>query len=382
MTITELLRLAGERGASDLHLAGEHPPILRVDGDLQRVDEGLLSGADVLAMAHEVMTEAQQAFYDAEKGIDFSFEFDANTRFRVNVFTNRNGAAAVFPTISSEHLTLEELGTPRLIRRLAELEKGLVLVTGPTGSGKSTTLAAMIDHINATASRHILTIEDPVEFIHPPKKSLVNQREVGRDTHSFTRALRSALREDPEVILVGEMRDHETIALALTAAETEHLVMGTLHTSSAAKTIDRIIDVFPAGDKDMVRAMLAGSLQGVIAQTLLKRADGKGRVAAFEILLGTTAVRNLIRENKVPQIYSMMQVGSDVGMQTMADAMDILVEKEIVSEDEANGRLTSATSGDAPEAGGDGGLAADGSGDETGASQPRIVRANPNEYSF
>ena len=382
MNISELLGLANERGASDLHLAGGNPPILRVDGELRRINDTTLSGADVRTMVHEVMSEAQRAFYDVEKEIDFSFEFDAHTRFRVNAFTNRNGAAVVFRTISSEQLTLEELGAPRPIRRLAELEKGLVLVTGPTGSGKSTTLAAMIDHINTTASRHILTIEDPVEFIHTPKKSLINQREVGHDTHSFSQALRSALREDPEVILVGEMRDHETIALALTAAETGHLVMGTLHTSSAAKTIDRIIDVFPAGDKDMVRAMLAGSLQGVIAQTLLKRADDKGRIAAFEILLGTTAVRNLIRENKVPQIYSMMQVGSDVGMQTMADAMGLLVDSEIVSESEAASRLSSVTAGDTPKAGGGSSATAADQDGEPGAPAPRIVRANPNEYTF
>ena len=380
MTITELFELALERAASDVHLAGGNPPIIRVDGDLERVDGEVLGGDDVLAMIHEIMSGEQRAAYEAEKEIDFSFEFDEHTRFRVNAFTNRLGAAVVFRTITSEHLTLEEINAPRTIRRLAELEKGLVLVTGPTSSGKSTTLAAMIDHINANASRHILTIEDPIEFVHLPNKSLINQREVGRDTHSFARALRSALREDPEVILVGEMRDHETIALALTAAETGHLVMGTLHTSSAAKTIDRIIDVFPAGDKNMVRAMLAGSLQGVIAQTLLKRADGKGRVAAFEILLGTSAVRNLIREGKVPQIYSMMQVGSDVGMQTMADAVDRLVESGTVAEDEAKSRLSSVTAGDAPEAGGapsDPAAAA-----TKGSSKPRVVRANPDEYSF
>ena len=382
MNIADLLTQTDQKAGSDLHLASGNRPMIRIDGEIRPVADEVLAADAVASMVREVMNEQQRAIFKTEKEVDFSYELDAHTRFRVNAFTNRQGPAVVFRAIPSELLTLEELGVPRIVRRLAELEKGLVLVTGPRGSGKSTTLAAMIDHINSTERRHILTIEDPVEFVHTPKNSLINQREVGRDTDSFTRALRSTLREDPEVILVGEMRDHETIALALTAAETGHLVMGTLHTNSAAKTIDRIIDVFPAGDKGMVRAMLAGSLQGVIAQTLLRRDDTHGRVAAFEILLGTSAVRNLIRENKVPQIYSMMQVGSDHGMQTMADAIERLVATGTVSGAEGQSRLSSVTTGDEqePQITPDAGavqMSADGE-----QREQRIVRANPNEYSF
>lgn len=384
LTISKLLELVQNRGASDLHLASGNLPMIRIDGEIQPIAEDRLTADEVAAMVHEIMSPDQRALFDADKEIDFAYENSEQFRFRVNVFTNRHGAAVVLRAISSDHLTLEELGAPRAIHRLADLDKGLVLVTGPTGSGKSTTLAAMIHHINSRKNRHIITIEDPIEFIHLPLKSLINQREVGRDTHTFARALRSALREDPEVILVGEMRDYETIALALTAAETGHLVMGTLHTSSAAKTIDRIIDVFPAGDKEMVRSMLAGSLQGIIAQTLLKRCDAKGRIAAFEILLGSTAIRNLIRENKVPQIFSMMQVGADQGMRTMNDAITRLVEEGAVSEEEARSRMTSALIGDAEkdaesksgEVAGQADLAAD------QQTTPRDVEDNPNEYSF
>ncbi|MEC7576344.1 MAG: type IV pilus twitching motility protein PilT, partial [Pseudomonadota bacterium] len=281
--------------------------------------------------------------YEKELEIDFAISFGEKARFRVNAFTTREGAAAVFRSIPSDIPTMEELELPPVMRRFAELEKGIVLVTGPTGSGKSTTLASMINHINQTTSKHILTVEDPVEFFHTSKKSLVNHREVGTDTHSFNRALKSALREDPDVILVGEMRDHETISLALTAAETGHLVFGTLHANSAAKTIDRIIDVFESGDKEMVRAMLSGSLQGVVAQTLLKRADGTGRVGAFEILVGTNAVRNLIRENQIAQMYSMMQTGARYGMVTMEEAIKNLAEGGIISRSEARRALLKAS---------------------------------------
>ena len=275
----------------------------------------------------------------------FAIALGEKARFRVNGFTTRLGAAAVFRTIPTEVPTMEQLGLPPVMRRFSELEKGIILVTGPTGSGKSTTLASMINHINRTMSKHVLTIEDPVEFFHNSQKSLVNHREVGTDTNSFARALKSALREDPDVILVGEMRDYETISLALTAAETGHLVFATLHSNSASKTIDRVIDVFPTGDKEMVRAMLASSLQGVVAQTLVRKADGNGRVGAFEILVGTNAVRNLIRENQIPQMYSMMQTGSRYGMITMQDAIADLFESGIIDKDEAR-RATLLTTGD------------------------------------
>jgi twitching motility protein PilT len=294
-------------------------------------------------MLYSIMTDEQRAEFEKNLELDFAISFGEKARFRVNAFTNRQGSAAVFRTIPSVVPTMEELDLPPVIRRFSELEKGIILVTGPTGSGKSTTLASMVDHINETMPKHILTIEDPVEFFHTSKKALINHRELGADTQSFARALKSALREDPDVILVGEMRDHETISLALTAAETGHLVFGTLHSSSAAKTIDRIIDVFPTGDKEMIRSMLASSLQGVVAQTLLKKADGSGRVAAFEVLVGTNAVRNLIRENQIPQMYSMIQTGSRYGMITMEDAVKNLLEQGLVDEDEAHAVLAKTT---------------------------------------
>jgi twitching motility protein PilT len=343
MEITELLDFAIQNGASDLHLSGGNPPILRIDGGLRRVKSAPLSGDIIRSMVHTLMSEAQRAQYEAELEADFSIAFGDDARFRVNAFTNKDGAAAVFRTIPTVIKTLEQLSAPAILARLADLERGLVLVTGPTGSGKSTTLAAMIDHINHTRGGHILTIEDPVEFVHISREALINHREVGRDTHSFARALKSALREDPDVILVGEMRDRETISLALTAAETGHLVMGTLHTSSAVKTIDRIIDVFPAGDKEMVRAMLSTSLEAVVAQALLRK-QGGGRVAAQEIMIATPAIRNLIRENKIPQIYSMMQMGQKFGMQTMADAVEALRVSGVIAPDEA-GRILSDAEG-------------------------------------
>ncbi len=335
MDLTQLLAFTMQNNASDLHLSAGNPPIIRVDGQMKRVKGGPLVSDDIRAMLYSIMTEEQRAEYEKNLELDFAIALGEKARFRVNGFTTRLGSAAVFRTIPTEIPTMEELDLPPVIRRFAELEKGIILVTGPTGSGKSTTLSSIVNYINLYQSKHILTVEDPVEFFHTSKKSLVNHREVGQDTKSFARALKSALREDPDVILVGEMRDHETISLALTAAETGHLVFGTLHSSSAAKTIDRVIDVFPTGDKEMVRSMLASSLQGVVAQTLLRRSDGTGRVGAFEILVGTNAVRNLIRENQIPQMYSMMQTGSRYGMITMEDAIGGLLEGGIIDKDEA-----------------------------------------------
>ncbi len=348
MEISELLAFAIQNGASDLHLSGGNPPVVRIDGALRRIKAEPMSGDAIRAMIYTVMSEAQRAVFEAELETDFAIGFGDTARFRVNAFSNKDGAAAVFRAIPTVIKTLDEINAPPALARLAELERGLVLVTGPTGSGKSTTLAAMIDYINTTRGGHILTIEDPVEFVHTSREALINHREVGRDTQSFARALKSALREDPDVILVGEMRDRETISLALTAAETGHLVMGTLHTSSAVKTIDRIIDVFPAGDKEMVRAMLSTSLEAVVAQALLRK-QGGGRVAAHEIMIATPAIRNLIRENKIPQIYSMMQMGQKFGMQTMADAVGVLHTSGVIASEEA-GRILedaeSANSGD------------------------------------
>jgi twitching motility protein PilT len=334
LDLTQLLAFTMQNNASDLHLSAGSPPIIRVSGTLKRVKGDALSSDDIRTMLYSVMTEDQRADYEKNMELDFAIALGEKARFRVNGFTSRLGSCAVFRTIPTVIPTMEELGLPPVMRRFAELERGIVLVTGPTGSGKSTTLASMINHINLYTPKHILTIEDPVEFFHSSQKSLINHREVGTDTNSFARALKSALREDPDVILVGEMRDYETISLALTAAETGHLVFGTLHSNSAPKTIDRIIDVFPTGDKEMIRAMLASSLQGVVAQTLLKK-EGGGRVGAFEILVGTNAVRNLIRENQVPQLFSMMQTGSRYGMITMEDAIRDLYDAGIINKEEA-----------------------------------------------
>jgi twitching motility protein PilT len=335
MEITELLAFAQKNKASDLHLVGGKEPMVRIDGGLKPIKTGDLAPDTVKNMLYSVMTEEQRSEYEAEKEIDFAIAFGAESRFRVNAYTTASGPAAAFREIPTKIPNLAQLNAPEIFKQFSEIERGLVLVTGPTGSGKSTTLAAMINHMNENSDMHILTVEDPVEFVHGKKRALINHREVGRHTKSFSRALKSALREDPDVILVGEMRDHETISLALTAAETGHLVMGTLHTSSAAKTVDRIIDVFPAGDKEMVRSMVAGSLQAVISQVLLKRKGG-GRAAAHEIMVGTSAVRNLIRENKIPQIYSMIQVGQRYGMQTMDDSIKKLVESGIIDTGEAD----------------------------------------------
>ena len=341
MEITDLLVYAKQHNASDLHLSSGSPPIVRANGEMVPVNDTLILDADtVKAMIYSIMTEQQRSDYEQDFEIDFSIAFGDQMRFRVNAFNTINGPAAVFRTIPIDILSLETLNAPPIFAQLTKLHKGLVLVTGPTGSGKSTTLAAMIDHINTTQAKHIITIEDPIEFVHKTKKSLVNQREIGSSTKSFSQALKSCLREDPDVILVGEMRDLETIQLALTAAETGHLVMGTLHTNTAPKTIDRIIDVFPASDKSMVRAMLSVSLQAIIAQTLVRNKSG-GRVAAHEIMIGTPPVRNLVREGKVPQLYSMIQMGKKHGMLTMKDSLSSLVDDGIISPETMNEALSS-----------------------------------------
>jgi twitching motility protein PilT len=343
LDLTQLLAFAMQNNASDLHLSATSAPIIRVDGKMKKVKTDPLSSDEIREMLYSVMSEEQRADFERDLDLDIAISFGDQARFRVNAFNTRQGAAAVFRAIPSDIPTMEQLELPPVIRKFADLEKGLVLVTGATGSGKSTTLAAIINYINKTKNKHILTIEDPVEFFHKSEKSLVNHREIGRDTKSFQSALKGALREDPDVILVGEMRDYETISLAMTAAETGHLVFGTLHANSAAKTIDRIIDVFPSGDKSMARTMLSSSLEGVIAQSLLRKADGSGRVGAFEILVGTNAVRNLIRENQIPQIYSMLQTGSRYGMITMKEAVNNLVLQEAISEEEAEIYLASAS---------------------------------------
>jgi len=332
MDITELLAFSAKEGASDLHISAGLPPIIRIDGDVRRINLPPMEHRQVHSLIYEIMNDKQRRDYEEFLETDFSFEVPGVARFRVNVFNQNRGAAAVFRTIPSNVLTLEQLGMGDVFRRVSLLPRGLVLVTGPTGSGKSTTLAAMVDHINENRYDHILTIEDPIEFVHQSKKCLVNQREVHRDTLGFGEALRSALREDPDVVLVGELRDLETIRLALTAAETGHLVFGTLHTTSAAKTIDRVVDVFPSGEKPMVRSMLSESLQAVISQTLLKKVGG-GRVAAHEILIGTAAIRNLIREDKVAKMYSAIQTGGALGMQTLDQCLHHLVEQRLISLD-------------------------------------------------
>ncbi len=337
MDIGELLAFGVKNGASDLHLSAGLPPMIRVDGDIRRINVPPLDHKDVHDMVYDIMNDKQRKDYEEFWECDFSFEVPKLARFRVNAFNQNRGAGAVFRTIPSIIKSLEELGAPGIFKDISDYPRGVVLVTGPTGSGKSTTLAAMVNHKNENEFGHILTVEDPIEFVHTSKKCLINQREVHRDTLGFNEALRSALREDPDVILVGEMRDLETIRLALTAAETGHLVFGTLHTSSAAKTIDRVVDVFPAAEKDMIRAMLSESLRAVISQSLLKKKGG-GRVAAHEIMIGTPAIRNLIRENKIAQMYSAIQTGQQFGMQTLDQNLQQLVQKGVVTRDDARAK--------------------------------------------
>lgn len=334
MDISELLIFMVENKGSDLHISAGEPPVVRIHGDMRKIEMPPLDRDTVHNMIYEILNDQQRKVFEETLELDFSFALGDIARFRVNVFKQNRGEAAVFRTIPTKIPTFEELNLPKVFMDIARLEKGLVLVTGPTGSGKSTTLAAIIDFINTEQKGHILTIEDPIEFVHPSKNCLVNQRELGPHTKSFANALRSALREDPDVILVGEMRDLETISLALTAAETGHLVFGTLHTSGAPKTVDRVIDVFPAAQQAQVRAMFSESIQAVITQALFRRKDGKGRVAGFEIMIGTPAIRNLIRENKIAQIPSIMQTSRGIGMQTMEASVTELLQKNLVTRDE------------------------------------------------
>lgn len=342
MDITQLLTFAVQQKASDLHISAGLPPMVRIDGDIRKLNAPALDAAETQQLLYDVMNDNQRRSFEEHFEVDFSFSLPNVARFRANIFRQDRGFGGVFRAIPSTVLSLEELEAPHIFKEIADQPRGIVLVTGPTGSGKSTTLAAMIDYINANRYAHILTVEDPIEFVHQSKRSLINQREVHRDTKNFSNALRSALREDPDVILVGEMRDLETIQLALTAAETGHLVFGTLHTSSAAKTIDRIIDVFPGSEKSLVRSMLSESLRAVVSQTLLKKKSG-GRVAAHEIMIGNHAIRNLIREDKVPQMYSIIQTSNQLGMQTLDQSLQKLLEKGLIERSEAAFKATNKT---------------------------------------
>ena len=344
MDISDLLAFSVKNKASDLHLSAGLPPMIRVHGDVRKINVPAMDHTQVHDMVYDIMNDGQRKVYEETLECDFSFEIPNLARFRVNAFNHNRGSGAVFRTIPSKILTLEQLNCPPIFKEIANTPRGIVLVTGPTGSGKSTTLAAMVDYVNENEMGHILTVEDPIEFVHQSKKCLINQREVGPHTLSFQNALRSALREDPDVILVGEMRDLETIRLALSAAETGHLVFGTLHTSSAAKTVDRIVDVFPAAEKEMVRSMLSESLRAVISQTLCKTKDEQGRVAAHEIMIGTPAIRNLIRENKVAQMYSAIQTGQNIGMQTLDQNLQDLVRRNVISATEARSKASNKDS--------------------------------------
>lgn len=341
MLLDDLLKIVVEKNASDLHLSSGQVPMMRLDGEIVPVEsvdistsEKILTSEEISEMITAIMSVEQKEQYAQTSDCDFSYEVSGLARFRVNAFKHNLGAASVLRVIPSAILSMQDLGLDPIFEKICANPRGIILVTGPTGSGKSTTLAAMIDHINSTRKEHIITIEDPIEFVHKNKKSLISQREVHRDTESFQAALKASLREDPDIILVGEMRDLETIRLALTAAETGHLVFGTLHTTSAVKTVDRILDVFPAEEKEMVRVMLSESLQAVISQALLKKKEGGGRIAAHEILIGTPPIRNLIRENKLNQVYSSIQTGSTLGMITLDQSLQKLVmKKKVLIED-------------------------------------------------
>lgn len=339
MDISELLNFAIKHKASDLHLSAGLPPMIRVDGDIRKINTPILEHKAIHTLIYDVMDDQQRKDYEEHMEVDFAFNFPGLGRFRVNAFKQSRGSGAVFRAIPSHVQNLEEIGAPAFFKELCQKPRGLILVTGATGTGKSTTLAAMIDYINSNYFSHILTIEDPIEFVHESKRSLINQREVHRDTKGFSQALRSALREDPDIILVGEMRDLDTIRMALTAAETGHLVFGTLHTTSAAKTVDRVIDVFPNGEKEMIRSMLSESLQAVISQTLLKK-NGGGRIAAFEVMVGTSAIRNLIREAKVAQMYSVIQTGRKEGMQTLDQCLIEYFDRGLISVNTAKSKAT------------------------------------------
>jgi twitching motility protein PilT len=340
MDISEILTFLKEQEASDLHISTGEPPIIRVHGDIQKVDMPPLQQEEVHTMLYDILNDRQRKIFEENKEIDFALELKGVSRYRVNAFYQSKGEAIVIRVIPTKVMTLEELKLPKILADLTNKTKGLVLVTGPTGSGKTTTLAAMVDYINQNKKVHILTIEDPIEFVYEPNLSLINQRELGTNTHSFANALRSALREDPDVIMVGEMRDLETISLAMTAAETGHLVFATLHTSSAAKTVDRVIDVFPPAQQSQIRTMFSESILAVITQNLLKKSDGKGRIAALEIMIGTPAIKNLIREGKIAQIPGMMQTGKKFEMQTMDATLADLYNKGVVSKEVVTPYLT------------------------------------------
>jgi twitching motility protein PilT len=335
MQLNKVFDIVIKNNASDLHLSAGMPPILRIDGDLIPIqDMPVINAYTAKTLIYSLMDKTQQKEFEEQLELDFAIAIPNLARFRVNVFNQNNGMAAVFRVIPESAPTLDSMDSPPIFKKLLELPAGLILITGATGSGKTTTLAAMIDYINTNQSRHVITIEDPIEFIHQSKKSLINQREVHRDTRDFNKALRSALREDPDVILVGEMRDLKTIRLALTAAETGHLVMATLHTSSASRAINRIVDVFPSAEKQCIRTMLSESLQAVICQSLVKK-NGQGRVAAFEIMVGSSAIRNLIREDKTAQMYSVIQTSGDKGMCTFDQYLQKLVANQIIDKSTA-----------------------------------------------
>jgi len=341
--IDAFFRLMNDQGASDLHLMSGQQPVLRIQGELERVKYKPLENDTLKGMLYEIAPEEKVKVFEETGDVDFAYEIPELARYRANFFQQKNGVGAVFREIPSEILTCEQLGLPSVVKRLASLPRGLVLVTGPTGSGKSTTLAAIVDEANKTRKDHILTIEDPIEFVHKSQKAIINHREVGLHTQSFTAALKGALREDPDIILVGEMRDLETISLAIEASATGHLVFGTLHTTSAAKTVDRVIEVFPTNQQEQIRNTLSDGLRAVVAQNLFKRIDKKGRVAALEIMIATPAVRNLIREAKTFQIPSMLQTGKKYGMQTLDDAIMEHLSKGRISPDEAYGKANDKT---------------------------------------